>query len=469
MKYITVDLGSTFIKSAILDIEGLTITRHPSFPMPQRLEDTGRRFEVSAEQIYSITKQIIDRSIEQYGEEIGGILFSTQMHGFVLADNRGKPLTPYVSWQDERCLEEVPGRAGVSYLQHLETLISRDEMEETGVYLKAPLALCNLYTMIQQGLPPTDSGKTHFCTLGSYLIFRLTGQNVSHLTNAAPTGLANVVQVEWEQSLIRKIGCEAFEFPKLRDSLDIAGFYSYQGLDIPVYPDVGDQQAAILGTLAKPGTDVSINIGTAAQISMIQQDFRSGHYEIRPFFDGQYLYTISRMPGGRNLDVLIQFIQGIGASVFGVQVDKNEIWTSLQGIIGDSSKGLRVNTSFFKTMEADAGAISQITNENFEIATLFAAAYEDIAATYDKYISVICEDRGALERIVFSGGVSGKNPKLLEVIKRTTGLEGALPPLQDEVFLGLFRLALVCAGVCGTLAETDTFLKNKSMPVVREQ
>jgi len=468
LKFIAIDLGSTFIKSAVLDTEGFTITRHPSFPMPPRLEDTGERFEVSAEQIFSITKQILDRSVDQYGEQIMGILLSTQMHGFVLADGQGNPLTPYVSWQDERCLEEIPDSDGVTYLQHLETLISKDEMEKTGVYLKAPLALCNLYTMIQKGLP-ANTEETHFCTLGSYLIFRLTGQNVCHLTNAAPTGFANIVQVEWEQSLIDKIGCQAFAFPELRDRMDVVGYYSYKGLDIPVYPDVGDQQAAILGTLAKPETDVNINIGTAAQISMIQQDFRSGQYEIRPFFDGQYLYTISRMPGGRNLDVLIEFIQGIGESVFGTRLEKSEIWTSLQGIVGDTSKGLKVNTSFFKTMEADAGAINQITNENLELATLFTATYEDIAATYDKYIGVICADHKGLERIVFSGGVSGKNSKLLEVIKRTTGLEGTLPPLQDEVFLGLFRLALVCAGVCGNLDETDVFLKNKSMPVVREQ
>lgn len=452
MKYVAIDIGSSFIKAAVLDTDKFEIIGHNTVQMPQPFSSSGKCFEVDAELIFVAVKKILEGYVTKLGSDLSGILFSTQMHGFVLADQTGYPLTNYISWQDERCLEEMPA-GGKTYLQYLETIISREDMAATGVYLKAPLALCNLFTLLEQGFVPPAQAR--FCTLGSYIILRLTGSNVCHLTNAAPTGFADIVNGKWNEKLINTIGCEKLIFPELKNSLDICAYYRQQDLVIPVYPDIGDQQACVLGCMARPQQDVNINIGTAAQLAIIKREFGAEYGEVRPFFDDYYLHTISRMPGGRNLDVLIEFIQDIGEKIFNVVQEKNAIWDKIIcRTDAAATQGLQVNTSFFKTMESDSGAITNINNTNLSLETLFSAAFADFAVTYDKYIDRFCSDRGTIERIVFSGGVACKNPVLMKVITEITGLKGILPPMADEVFVGLFRIALVCSKACANIAET---------------
>lgn len=456
MKYVAIDIGSSFIKSAILDTGNFEIVGHKTVSMPPRLSNQDKCFEVDAEFIFVSVKNLIDCYLDEHGSEIIGILFSTQMHGFVLADEQGIPITNYVSWQDERCLDEMPNN-GKTYLQYLETILSREDMKESGVYLKAPLALCNLFTLLCQGfMIPKD---THFCTLGSYIIFRLTGRNVCHLTNAAPTGFADVVNQRWNKKIINKVNCDRLLFPELKKSLDACGDYIYKNKNVPIYPDIGDQQACVLGCMARPEQDININIGTAAQIAVIRRQFGSAYGEIRPFFDDCYLNTISRMPGGRNLDVLIEFLQDVGENVFNVTLTKSAIWDKIIYLASNSdAKGLKVDTSFFKTMGSDFGVITNINDTNISVGTLFTAAFEDFATTYDKYINKLCSERTSIERIVFSGGVASKNQALLQSISRITGLKGVLPPMPDEVFVGLFRIALVCSKMCATIEESYKLL-----------
>lgn len=49
------------------------------------------------------------------------------------------------------------------------------------------------------------------------------------------------------------------------------------GRTVSVYPDYGDQQIAVLGSMPEPG-DGLINIATAGQVSMVSDVFEPGEY-----------------------------------------------------------------------------------------------------------------------------------------------------------------------------------------------
>ena len=55
-----------------------------------------------------------------------------------------------------------------------------------------PLFLCNLYALFRQG-KLERGGEARVYTLGAYLIEKLTGNSVCHITNAAPMGFANIL------------------------------------------------------------------------------------------------------------------------------------------------------------------------------------------------------------------------------------------------------------------------------------
>jgi len=452
MDYLALDIGSSFIKAAIIDISHRSIHDSRVSSQISQMNTPSGRFEVDAELLFCEVEQLIKEYTAEYPGLIVGILLSTQMHGFVLAGPDGTPLSPYISWQDERCLEKAP-ETECSYLEIMERMISREEMAESSVYLKPYLAMCNLYTMLRQGYEPPPH--THFCTLGSYLILRLTGNHICHLTNACPTGFANTVRGVWNRKLIEKTGCGAFVFPQICNDLRVCGYSRFGGVEIPVYPDIGDHQICALGVLARPEKDLIVNIGTAGQIARISRGFCRGEYETRPFFEGCYLNTVSRMPGGRNLDVIVNFFVDVYRYISDKDISASYIWSrAVESMTGLESHGLVTDTSFHKTERGSSGFITGITSDNLTVHNLFAACFADIGQAYSDCILRICPDRKGVERLVFSGGLLSKTPLLRQAICAATGLPAAIMREENAVYIGLYRIALLCAGIYRSLEQT---------------
>ncbi len=449
MIYLGIDIGSSFIKAAAFDTGVCSAVLHTTFPASKKLPDSDpKKFELKADEQVGIVKRIIEDTMLQMGA-IDGILLSTQMHGFVYR-TAGTP-DIYVSWQDSRCTNPMKGQ-NISYMEYLKHLIPPEKMESCGVYIKPSLGLCNLFAMLHGESPAADNGELF--TLGSYVISGLTGNNICHLSNAAPLGLADVTAGAWNRELIEQLGFGKMKFPQIAESdFQICGYYNVNGTKIPVYPDFGDQQTAVLGCMAAP-EDIVINIATASQISLTTERFLPGDYEIRPYFENKYINTISNMPGGRNLDVLIHFIRESVEKICHEQVTAKQIWDAVLGEFSQDSRGLSVDMGFYDTpYNVDGGGISHIKPENFGLTALFSAAFENMADCYRRNIATLTGKTGPRGGLVFSGGVSWKNPPLLQIISRETGLDYKLSSIPDEAFAGLFRAALVCSGTCRHLSD----------------
>ncbi|MDO5378260.1 MAG: FGGY family carbohydrate kinase, partial [Clostridia bacterium] len=106
MVYIAIDIGSTYIKSSLLDPAcGQISERNRAEVAPRIRQENSLRFEVDMGEILSAVRGILD-GYAAGGQKIAGILLSTQMHGFVYTDPQ-HPEGRYVSWQDARCLEPI--------------------------------------------------------------------------------------------------------------------------------------------------------------------------------------------------------------------------------------------------------------------------------------------------------------------------------------------------------------------------
>lgn len=246
-KNLYIDIGSTNIKwKRDGDV------RQTPFPAPVVSKDG--RFEVDAEEIFKIVRSLI--------EENDRVFLSVQMHGYVLLKD-GVPVTNYVSWRDERGVNTTPNF----------TL-----SKEYGVDIKPNLPRLSLQTQTVE--------YDEFCTLGSYLVYRLTGINATHITDAAPSGFYNVFAKEREKT--------AFKLPIGSYTIKAIGRYG----NAEIYTPVGDQQAAILGAVGKDFQGYVLNLGTAAQLCEILDGFVCGEFESRPYFDGKTLCTVTRLIGG---------------------------------------------------------------------------------------------------------------------------------------------------------------------------
>lgn len=254
-----IDIGSTNIKFAFAE---RNIINTGSFKFPQPVVDDGSLFEVRTSDILEIIKRIIDLS-----SDVKNIFISTQMHGYVLLDENKNELTNYISWRDKRS-----------------TLVGAKIAVDSsfGVGMKPNLPRASI-EYFKANNPSLYSRIAYFTTLGSYVCYKLTGINASHITDLCPTGFYSAVNKCVENT--------SFSIPKACYEVSCVG--SYKGIN--VYSPVGDQQASIYGIESED--TLVLNLGTASQICEISDKFISGNFESRPFFHNKFLLTKTNMPG----------------------------------------------------------------------------------------------------------------------------------------------------------------------------
>ena len=112
MRAIGFDLGSSFIKGAILDLEQRTLCHVVRLPFPKPLElGNGAFREFDPRQIVTVTRQLLQQ-LFALAPDAECVLMSSQLHGLVLTDLAGNPLGNAISWQDQRALQPWPGGGG---------------------------------------------------------------------------------------------------------------------------------------------------------------------------------------------------------------------------------------------------------------------------------------------------------------------------------------------------------------------
>ena len=454
MKYIGIDIGSSFVKAVLLDLDERRMVSSVKSPAPQKIRyEDPLLFEVPAGEYVKTVKGLVDGFTGQYSDT-EGLIISTQMHGFVYHAEGFEDR--YVSWQDERCMEKMPGQ-NLSWLEWMQSWISPEEMEEHGVYLKPSLGVCNLCVMLEQNPDMPRNGE--FFTIGSYVIHALTGNNICHISNAAPAGLADVRHHRWSRKMTTRMNLGDMTLPRLVESdYEVCGTFESNGCMLKVHPDYGDMQVSALGSDIGVG-DALVNIATGAQVIRCADRFETGKYEIRPFFGDRYLYTISNMPAGRNLNVLVDFIAECAGALTGSEPDPQLVWRYVHAHQGQPDERLDVRTSFYiNPYFPDGGVISGITHTNLHMETLFPAAFRDMAETYWRFIGDFGENRDWVKRIVMSGGVSWKTPEIRENLEKVSGRMCVLSPIEDEALAGMFRLAMVCSGKAVSLSDAGSLM-----------
>lgn len=290
MSILALDLGGTNAKCFRFDDKGRMEVR--TLPTLPNVSAQPMAWEIDAQAYY----QQILTLMEGWTEAAQALLFSTQMHGYVLTDEKIQPLSNYISWRDALSLRD---NGQGTPLAALRTRLAVCDITGLGVPIKGNLALSALWAR-RENLPP----RARLCSLGGYLIGRLTGELQSHVTNAAALGLMDVRHKTWRQDILSAAGLCGISLPRLTCAFVPVG--TWQG--IAVYPDLGDQQVCALGAGLIKGL-LHVNIGTAGLIGCLADDFIPGVYENRPWLESGCLRTISGLPGGRHLEALALLLQ----------------------------------------------------------------------------------------------------------------------------------------------------------------
>jgi glycerol kinase len=249
---IALDLGTTGIKAGLLSQDG-TLGGIVSQHAPQIVVHGGR-YESDALAYAEIADAVLEECLPQSDARIPLGLCSQRSSFLIWERASGQPITPLISWQDDR------GSASCAALREQEATIR----ELTGLPLTPYYLAPKLRVLLREHPDWRErliSGEWLLGTLDTFLIWRWTGgaQHVTDASMAARTLLMDIHTGQWSPAL-----CEMFDIPLQV----LPQIKSSAGLNLPLQnglflqASMGDQSAALISSIGSNQPEALVNLGT---------------------------------------------------------------------------------------------------------------------------------------------------------------------------------------------------------------
>ncbi len=288
MYYIGIDLGTSALKTLLMDSEGVVLgiasSAYPlEFPHPgwsqQKPEDWKKAvFECIPE----LTRDI-DRS------QVAGIGVGGQMHGLVVLDANDAVIRPAILWNDGRTAKQT---------DYLNNVVGREKLSAwTGNIAFAGFTAPKLLWM-RENEPENFAKIAKIMLPKDYITYLLTGVHSTDFSDASGTLLLDVKNRRWSQPMLELCGVSEAQMPKLFESYEAVGALTpaaANALGLPetvkVCAGAGDNAAAAVGTGTVGEGRCNISIGTSGTVFISNCAFEvDGHNALHAFAhaDGNY-------------------------------------------------------------------------------------------------------------------------------------------------------------------------------------
>ncbi len=167
----------------------------------------------------------------------------------------GEPLANAIVWQDRRTtdrIEELEEEGHGGWVR-----------EKTGLPLDSYFSAPKLEWLLDEYGQNTE---IVFGTIDSWLIYKLTGNHATDVTNASRTLLFNITQLSWDEELLSLFNIPKSILPSVYPSSHPTayGTTTINGETIPITGVLGDQQAALFGQACYTPGQVKNTIGTGS-------------------------------------------------------------------------------------------------------------------------------------------------------------------------------------------------------------
>jgi glycerol kinase len=246
-----IDQGTTSTRFIIFDRDGrqraVAQREHRQlYPAPGWVEH-------DALEIWRNTEGVIAEALSAAGlgpRDLAAVGVTNQRETTLLWDRRtGTPLANAIVWQDTRVetlVAEFARDGGIDRFR-----------AKTGLPLASyfsGLKLRWLLDHVPDARAKAEAGDALFGTIDTWLLWHLTGQHLTDVTNASRTQLMNLATLDWDDELLSQFQIPRAVLPRIASSSEVYGMARGELGGVPVAGVLGDQQAALVGqTCFKPG------------------------------------------------------------------------------------------------------------------------------------------------------------------------------------------------------------------------
>ena len=244
MRVFALDVGSSSVRAGAYDEQGREIGEPARRAYEARRGHDGSA-ELDPDRLVNECEAVLAEA--GAGEDATGI--SCFWHSLLLLDERDRPLTPVLLWQDQRSAAQA---------EQLRARLDPATMHErTGCFLHPSFWPAKLEWLREQG---TLERARRAVSFADYLFMRLTGELRTTLSTASGSGLLDLRAGAWEAELLDTLGIDEELLPPLGD--DPAG---------QVFPPLGDGACSNLGAGCTTRDRAALMIGTSGAYRVLHE------------------------------------------------------------------------------------------------------------------------------------------------------------------------------------------------------
>lgn len=448
MKAIGIDVGTTTVCGILLDTENGKVLEVRTLQNDSVLP--GKVFEglQNPERIWQLVQQIYQDFTAKH--EICSIGITGQMHGILYLDANGNVLSPLYTWQDER--GNLKTENGKTYAEEL--------TDQLGYAMATGYGLTTHYYNQKNGLVPENAAS--ICTIHDYVAMKLTGRQTPLMTasDGASLGCFHLEQLVFDREALRKAGMDPSILPECSSECAIVG-KTPEG--IPVGAAIGDNQAAVLGSVKNRKDSILVNVGTSSQISVaVDRYVNTRSVDIRPLTGTAYIFSGAGLCGGRAYAALEQFFRQTVTAMTGT--DPGNLYGFMEEMLGKYERKkstLSVDTRFCgtRTNPGLTGSVQNLTLNNFRPEELTYGVLEGIAEELLSFYREIQEYVPQTPKyMIGSGNAVRMNPYLRQVLEEKFGMKMQIPVHKEEAAYGAALYAMTASGIYPTLEKAQELI-----------
>lgn len=261
-----IDQGTTSTRFMVFDRSGNVVAAHQKehkqiYPKPGWVEH-------DALEIWERTQEVIEGALAKgnlSAVDIAAVGVTNQRETTVIWDkNTGQPVCNAIVWQDTRTDAIVSKFAKSGGQDRFR--------KKTGLplatYFSGPKIKWILEN-VKGAKEKAKKGELLFGNMDAWIIWKLTGEHVTDVTNASRTMLMNLKSLEWDGEILKAMGIPRGLLPQIRSSSEVYGDVKSGVLKgISVAGDLGDQQAALFGQTCFKAGEAKNTYGTGCFMLM---------------------------------------------------------------------------------------------------------------------------------------------------------------------------------------------------------
>ena len=261
-----IDIGTTSTKAVLFSEKGEVIQQE-NIGYPLYTPDSSTA-EQNPEEIFQAVLQALSRIMKLHSDKkLSFISFSSAMHSVIAVDDQNKPLTPCITWADNR---------SEAWSRKIKNELNGHEIyKRTGTPIHPMSPLSKIAWLVNE-FPDIASKATKYIGIKEYIFKKFFDRYVVDHSLASATGMMNLKTLDWDEEALQIAGITRSQLSDLVPTTKLfsgcdPSLAEVIGIDpqTPFVIGASDGVLSNLGVNAIRKGEIAVTIGTSGAIRTI--------------------------------------------------------------------------------------------------------------------------------------------------------------------------------------------------------